>query len=141
MKLSNVLKTMLLGVAFAFQAGVASAADSDAWYLQVVETSGDYTAFALADEPVITLADNVMTVTSGDIVLNVAFSDLTSYYITQDPVNSSTLIEQVAGNWQVSDESVKIYTLDGRQVSESSMQRGQVYIFKTKGASYKVLSK
>ena len=158
----------LASLLLAFVAMTASAQNEAKQYLLVTENSGTETAFALADSPVITLADGQMTVTAGSQTITVAIADVADYkFVTKEDIPSAidnvdagsrTELSLTGGRAYVSGlepgARVSVYTVSGVQVAAvkasadgtatvelGALKRGEVYILRTPATSYKVLNK
>ncbi len=140
-------------------------------FLLVTEKSGTEVAVALAEQPVLTFAEGVMTVAYDSDTLWVNLADIASYTIVDMEVTASedetvgiqqTLVngkaEFINGKVYLSgleaNAPISVYTIDGKQtvatkaaadgtavVDLTTLKTGTVYVLRTPGASYKMISK
>lgn len=165
----NVFKSVAAGLLLLFSTTVCAQTETKN-YLLVTDKAGAQTAFKLSENPVITIAENEMTVTAGEKELAVSLADMADYkFVTESELpDIPSNIENAAkenSKPEFSDGKVylsgleagaiiRVYTLDGIQkmivtastdgracVDLTTLNNGVVYILRTPSASYKVLNK
>jgi len=110
--------------------------------LQVVDYSGAVTQFALTDEPVISIADNQLVVTSKTSTLTVDMDEVKYYKFNSSEVDG--IDEITMQGFSIDDSNARVYTIDGTPVASTSnlsnLPKG-IYILKTKSQSFKFINK
>lgn len=165
----NVFKSVAAGMLL-LASTTASAQAETKNYLLVTDKAGAQTAFKLSENPVITIAENEMTVTAGEKELAVSLADMADYRLVTEselpdiPSNIENAAKEDSrpefsdGKVYLSGleagTKIRVYTLDGIQkmtvtasadgracADLTTLKNGVVYILRTPSASYKVLNK
>ncbi len=165
MKKSLYIKAALLMFVMCLSQSLR-AADEDVPCLKITETDGTIVTFALSEPPVITYANDIMTVSGVALTINVPLSEVVDLEFENTVANG--IAKTVLGDGSAADASfiggkayisglaagaqVYVYTVDGQLVSSISasqegsvcvdlggLKSGVVYLLRTPAATYKII--
>ncbi len=163
MKKHSLTKGVLLAFAL-MMTNMVCGQDYTQKCLQVVETDGTQTNFALSEKPQITIVDNEMVFTSSSLTLSVPFDGFVEYKFVEDVPNkidntsADNSMDIASGKVYITGlkagAKVYVYTVDGQEMlSQSASESGSVtidltklkngvtYVLRTSTVSYKIMNR
>lgn len=127
------MKKLILSLSLLLPLAISATADEYA-YITFETFEGAKSSVPVTSDLQFSFANNTLTIASQTFALD----NLSMMYFTTTEQSVATSIHTVK---QITENASDIYTLDGRKIIASQMQKGETYIVKTNNGTNKLIVK